>query len=145
MRDSIAHADHSFGELVDAGGGNGRVPRGPRRDPGGRPRADRGRARALPLADALGADWRVLAPNAERPERAELAVSPTARAAAVYVLAEARRRERIHAGVRDRLRELDGVDLVEPDLDARRTAPAAARRSWSSATAPSFASGRARR
>ena len=35
----------------------------------------------LALADELGEDWRVLQPNADRPEDAEIAVSPTSRAA----------------------------------------------------------------
>ncbi|MDX6637045.1 MAG: hypothetical protein QOJ01_556 [Solirubrobacterales bacterium] len=111
MRDSIAHADHSFGELVDAGGGIDRfleshavilV-------------ADHAQTdvdTALPIAAALGEDWEVLAPNSERPELAELAVSPTARAAGVYALGEGRRRERVLAGVRDRLRNMEGVDLI---------------------------------
>jgi hypothetical protein len=54
----------------------------------------------------------VLAANAERPDSAELAVSPTARAAGIYLLAEGRRRAATHAGVRRRLRSLDGVDVV---------------------------------
>ena len=41
------------------------------------------------LAGLLGAEWRVLKPNDANPEAAELAVSPTARAGAVYVLARA--------------------------------------------------------
>ena len=67
---------------------------------------------ALPLADALGAEWRVLQPNAEEPTRAELAVSPTARAANVYMLGDESRFARTHTAVRDRLRGLEGVDLV---------------------------------
>src|SRR5436189_2044029 len=84
MRDSIAHADHSFGEIVDAAGGidafcdsHAVILM-----------ADHAQTdvrTALPLAAALGERWRVLEPNAQRPELAELAVSPTARAAAVYV------------------------------------------------------------
>ena len=41
---------------------------------------------ALPLAEALGERWRVLQPSQDRPEEAELAVSPTSRAAHVYLL-----------------------------------------------------------
>jgi hypothetical protein len=66
----------------------------------------------VPLADALGRRWPVLEPNAQRPELAELAVSPTARAAAVYVLREDGRRERTLAEVWGALRELEGVDFV---------------------------------
>jgi hypothetical protein len=64
----------------------------------------------LPLAEALGSQWRVLQPNGD-PAGAELAVSPIARAAAVYVLGERRRAARRHAEVRARLREIDGVEL----------------------------------
>jgi hypothetical protein len=124
MRGSIAHADHCFGELVDAGGGMDAfleshavilV-------------ADHAQTdvdQELPLAAALGADWRVLAPNSERPELAELAVSPTARAAAVYALAEPPRRDQLLTGVRQRLRELEGVDLIARLDDANGPAPEA--------------------
>jgi hypothetical protein len=111
MRDSIVHADHSFGELVDAAGGMDEF----LDTHAVILMADHAQTRVdseLPLAAALGADWQVLAPNSERPELAELAVSPTARAAAVYVLVEGSGRERILARVRERLHELDGVDLV---------------------------------
>ena len=67
---------------------------------------------ALPLAEALAEDWRVLAPNAEQRSSAELAVSPTARAAGIYLLAEDGRHAKSHADIRRRLRNLDGVDLV---------------------------------
>jgi hypothetical protein len=117
MRDSITHADRSFGELVDAAGGidafcdaHSVILM-----------ADHAQTdveRDVPIAAALGADWHVLAPNSERPELAQLAVSPTARAAGVYVLAEGRRRERMLAGVLDRLRDLEGVDLIAR-LEAR--------------------------
>ncbi len=111
MRESIAHADHSFGQLVDAAGGidefceahavvlmadhaqtDVRTP--------------------VPLAAALGERWRVLEPNAQHPERAELAVSPTARAAGVYVLRERDGRGAEAARVQDAVGELEGVDLT---------------------------------
>ena len=82
----------------------------------------------LPLAAALGADWRVLAPNAERPELAELAVSPTARAAAVYALAEPPRREQVLAGVRDRLRGAGGRRPRRPPRGGERPGPRGDRR-----------------
>jgi hypothetical protein len=66
----------------------------------------------LPLAEALGEEWRVLQPNSSRPEEAELAVSPTARAGWVYVLQDGRRHARAHAAVRARMREMAGVDLI---------------------------------
>jgi hypothetical protein len=111
MRNSIAHADRSFGELVDAGEGIDAF----LESHAVILMADHAQTdveHGLPLAPALGADWNVLAPNAERPEQAELAVSPTARAAAVYALTEPPRRDRVLAGVRRRLAELEGVDLV---------------------------------
>ena len=111
MLDSISHADRSFGEIVDETGGidafldaHAVILM-----------ADHAQTdvdTALPLAQALGEDWRVLAPNAEQRSSAELAVSPTARAAGIYLLAEDGRRSGMHAGVRARLRSLDGVDLV---------------------------------
>ncbi len=111
MRESISHADHSFGQLVDAAGGidafcdsHAAILMADH--------AQTGVEREVPIATALGAEWNVLAPNSERPELAELAVSPTARAAGVYVLAEGRRRERVLGGVLARLRDLEGIDLV---------------------------------
>jgi hypothetical protein len=111
MTDSIAHADHSFGELVDAGGGidafcetHAVILM-----------ADHAQTdveRGVPIATALGERWRVLEPTAERPERAELAVSPTARAAAVYALRGNAARPRLLSEVRAALRELEGVDMV---------------------------------
>ena len=66
---------------------------------------------ALPLADALAEDWAVLQPNTDRPEEAEIAVSPTSRAGAVYILDTGRRHAGTHERARLRLRELAGVDL----------------------------------
>jgi Type I phosphodiesterase / nucleotide pyrophosphatase len=109
--ESIARADEAFGELVDAGGGidsflerNSVILL-----------ADHAQSRVewpLPLADALAEEWRVLEPNAANPEHAELAVSPSARAAGVYVLREGARHGRAHAQLRERVRTLEGVDLV---------------------------------
>ena len=42
--------------------------------------------RGLPLAELLGREWSVLQPSEDRPELAQLAVSPTGRAAHVYLL-----------------------------------------------------------
>ena len=108
---SIAHADRSFATLVDAAGGidefldahavvmladHAQVPV----------------EHPLPLAGALGEEWRVLQPNADRPQDAELAVSPISRAGAVYVLEQGRRHAPAHARVRAQLRELEGIDLL---------------------------------
>jgi hypothetical protein len=108
--DSIARADAAFAELAEAGGGLDEF----------LARnvvlllADHAQTRVereLPLAEALAADYRVLGPAP--PEGVpDLAVSPIARAGAVYVLAEGRRRKRLCAEVRSRLAELEGVDLL---------------------------------
>src|SRR6478735_3798496 len=42
--------------------------------------------RGLPLAELLGAEWSVLQPSDDKPELAQLAVSPTGRAAHIYLL-----------------------------------------------------------
>ena len=67
---------------------------------------------ALPLADELAEDWAVLQPNTDRPEDAQIAVSPTSRAGAVYILDAGIRQPVTHERARLRLRELAGVDLV---------------------------------
>src|SRR5215203_3388574 len=67
--------------------------------------------RGLPLAELLSAEWSVLQPSEERPELAQLAVSPTGRAAHVYLLpGEGERAE--PAAVATKLRVIEGVDLV---------------------------------
>jgi hypothetical protein len=67
--------------------------------------------RGLPLAELLGAEWSVLQPSEERPELAQLAVSPTGRAAHVYLLpGEGERAEPLEVAAR--LGVLEGVDLV---------------------------------
>ena len=109
--DSIAKADAMFARLVDAGGGldafleeNAVVLT-----------ADHAQSaveHALPLADELAEDWAVLQPNTDRPEEAEIAVSPTSRAGAVYILDTGARHPGTHERARLRLRDLAGVDLV---------------------------------
>jgi type I phosphodiesterase/nucleotide pyrophosphatase len=65
----------------------------------------------LPLAELLGLEWSVLAPSDDRAEAAQLAVSPTGRAAHVYLLpGEGERAEAVE--VRRRLAAIEGVDLV---------------------------------
>jgi hypothetical protein len=67
--------------------------------------------RGLPLAELLGHEWSVLQPSDDRPELAQLAVSPTGRAAHVYLLpGEGERAE--PAAVAARLTVIEGVDLV---------------------------------
>lgn len=108
--ESIAKADHCFAKLVEAGGGldaflaahalilladHAQTPV----------------SRGLPLADLLGREWTVLAPSDDRPELAQLAVSPTGRAAHVYLLpGEGERAEPDE--VRQRLAETEGIDIV---------------------------------
>jgi hypothetical protein len=111
MPKSIAHADRSFGALVEAAGGIDAF----LDEHAVILMADHAQtdvAHAVPLATALDADWRVQRPNAPDPERAELAVSPNARAGGVYLLLEGPRRERAHDQVRRRLGDLEGVELV---------------------------------
>jgi hypothetical protein len=67
--------------------------------------------RGLPLAELLSAEWSVLQPSEERPERAQLAVSPTGRAAHVYLLPGAGERAE-PVEVAARLGVIEGVDLV---------------------------------
>ncbi|MGZ5337085.1 MAG: alkaline phosphatase family protein [Solirubrobacterales bacterium] len=109
--DSIAKADDSLARVVEAGGGLDRF-----LDHNAvlltADHAQTDIDHALPLADELAEDWRVLQPNALKPEEAEIAVSPTSRAAAVYILQGGRRFGIAHERLRERLRGLDGVDLV---------------------------------
>jgi hypothetical protein len=108
--ESIAKADHCFAKLVEAGGGMEEF----LADHAVILLADHAQtpvSRGLPLADLLAREWTVLAPSDDRPELAELAVSPTGRAAHVYLLPG--EGERPDAGeVGRRLAETEGVDLV---------------------------------
>ena len=67
--------------------------------------------RGLPLVELLGREWAVLQPSEDRPERAQLAVSPTGRAAHVYLLEGEGERAEAEA-VRRALTEIEGVELV---------------------------------
>jgi Type I phosphodiesterase / nucleotide pyrophosphatase len=108
--ESIAKADHCFAKLVEAGGGLERF----LADHALILLADHAQtpvSRGLPLAELLARDWTVLAPSDDRPELAQLAVSPTGRAAHVYLLpGEGERAEGDQ--VRQRLAETEGIDLV---------------------------------
>jgi hypothetical protein len=67
--------------------------------------------RGLPLAELLSSEWSVLQPSEERPELAQLAVSPTGRAAHVYLLpGEGERAEPTEVAAR--LSVIEGIDLV---------------------------------
>jgi hypothetical protein len=108
--ESIAKADTCFGQLVEAGGGIESF----LADHAVILLADHAHSavsRGLPLAELLGQDWTVLAPSDDRPELAQLAVSPTSRAAHVYLLrGEGERAE--PEQVAWRLGEMEGVELV---------------------------------
>jgi hypothetical protein len=109
--DSIAKADEMFTRIVDAGGGLEAF----LEEHAVLLTADHAQTavdHALPLADQLAEDWAVLQPNTDRPEDAEIAVSPTSRAGAVYILDTGRRYPGTHERARLRLRELAGIDLV---------------------------------
>jgi Type I phosphodiesterase / nucleotide pyrophosphatase len=108
--ESIAKADSCFAQVVEAAGGL---------DPFLEEHAvillaDHAQTpvhRGLPLAELLGREWSVLQPSDDRPELAQLAVSPTGRAAHVYLLpGEGERADA--AAVGTRLGEIEGVDLV---------------------------------
>jgi hypothetical protein len=108
--ESIAKADHCFTKFVDAAGGlddflerHALILL-----------ADHSQTavhRGLPLAELLGHEWSVLQPSDDQPGVAQLAVSPTGRAAHVYLLpGEGERAE--PAAVAARLTVIEGVDLV---------------------------------
>ena len=108
--DSIAHADAALGELVDAAGGMEAF----LADHAVIVLADHSHTEVtepLPLAEALGARWRVLQPNDEHPQAAEIAVSPIARAGGVYLLSEGPRRSRAHGELSAALDAMRGVDV----------------------------------
>ena len=108
--ESIGKADHCFGKLVEAAGGLEEF----LADHAVILLADHAQTavkHGLPLAELLAREWTVLAPSDDRPELAQLAVSPTGRAAHVYLLpGEGERAEPVE--VRRRLAETEGVDLV---------------------------------
>jgi hypothetical protein len=108
--ESIAKADHCFGKLVEAAGGLDSF----LADHALILLADHAQTpvrRGLPLADLLAREWSVLRPSEARPERSQLAVSPTGRAAHVYLLPGAGERAEPEA-VRRALGTIEGVDLV---------------------------------
>ncbi|HEX7294045.1 MAG TPA: alkaline phosphatase family protein [Solirubrobacterales bacterium] len=108
--ESIAKADSCFAEVADAAGGLD-----PFLDEHAvillADHAQTPVSRGLPLAELLEREWDVLRPSDDRPEPAQLAVSPTGRAAYVYLLPSAAERAR-HRDVGRRLTEIEGVELV---------------------------------
>lgn len=108
--ESIAKADHCFGKLVEACGGVDAF----LEEHAVILVADHAQTpvnRGLPLAELLAREWSVLQPSDGQREPAQLAVSPTGRAAHVYVLAGEGKRADPQA-VREALRVIEGVDLV---------------------------------
>ncbi len=108
--ESIAKADHCFAKLVEGGGGIDEF----LADHAVILLADHAQtpvSRGLPLAELLGREWTVLAPSDDQPDLAQLAVSPTGRAAHVYLLPGEGERAKPDE-VRRRLAETEGVDLV---------------------------------
>lgn len=108
--ESIAKADHCFAKLVEQAGGIEPF----LADHAVILLADHAQtpvSRGLPLAELLSREWTVLAPSDDRPERAQLAVSPTGRAAHVYLLPGAGERPQA-LEVGRALGEMEGVDLV---------------------------------
>ena len=67
--------------------------------------------RGLPLAELLAREWTVLQPSEARPESAQLAVSPSGRAAHIYLL-EGDGELAEPGAVKRALSEIEGVDLV---------------------------------
>ena len=108
--ESIAKADESFAQLVDATGGIDRF----LEDHAVILVADHSHSdvdRGLPLADLLAQEWTVLQPSEDRPEQAQLAVSPTGRAAHIYLL-PANGDTADHGEVSESLAATEGIDLV---------------------------------
>ena len=108
--DSIERADLSMAEVIRAGGGLD----GFLADHAVILLADHAHSdvtAALDLIGSLDAEWDVLRPSEDRTETAELAVSPTSRAANVYLLRGARESGR-HLAVRQRIAATEGVELV---------------------------------
>jgi hypothetical protein len=108
--ESIAKADHCFAKLVEACGGLDDF----LAEHAVILLADHAQTdvhRGLPLAELLGREWSVLQPSEAQPQRAQLAVSPTGRAAHVYLLpGEGERTDPDE--VRRALGVIEGVDLV---------------------------------
>jgi hypothetical protein len=108
--ESIAGADEAFATVVEAGGGLDRF----LAEHAVILVADHAQTdvrRGLPLAELLATEWSVLQPSDERPDLAQLAVSPTGRAAHVYLLPGGGERPEPLA-VAARLGEIEGIDLV---------------------------------
>ena len=110
MVESISTADRAFAKLIEAAGGLD----GFLTDYALILMADHAQTpvhRELPIIAELGRRWSILPPSADRPEEAELAVSPTSRAANVYLLDGDGAAPEL-TEVRGALEAMEGVDLV---------------------------------
>ena len=110
MVESISAADRAFAKLIEAAGGLD----GFLTDYALILMADHAQTpvhRELPIVAELSRRWSILRPSADRPEEAELAVSPTSRAANVYLLAGDAPAPELKE-VRGALEAMEGVDLV---------------------------------
>lgn len=67
--------------------------------------------RTYDVIEWMSRKWKVLPPSSEQPAAAELAVSPTSRAAHIYLLDEIDNPVR-HRRVREHLAQLDGTELI---------------------------------
>jgi predicted AlkP superfamily pyrophosphatase or phosphodiesterase len=108
--DSIAAADRAFAKLIAAAGGLD----GFLTDYALILMADHAQTsvhRELPIAADLGERWTVLQPSEDQPEEAQLAVSPTARAANVYLLPR-NGSQAEHDEVRAAVEAMEGADVV---------------------------------
>jgi len=108
--ESIAGVDTHVAKLLDAGGGIDRF----LEEHALILLADHAQTpvhRGLPLAEILAREWSVLQPSDSDPGQAQLAVSPTARAAHVYLLPGGGGRPDPEA-LRATLAAIEGVDLV---------------------------------
>jgi Type I phosphodiesterase / nucleotide pyrophosphatase len=108
--ESIAKADHCFGKLIEAAGGLDAF----LADHALILLADHAQTpvrRGLPLVELLDREWTVLRPSEGQPEQAQLAVSPTGRAAHVYLLPDTPASADPDA-VRRMLASTEGVELV---------------------------------
>jgi len=107
--ESISKADRCFAELVEAAGGMDRF----LEEHAVILLSDHSQSavhRGLPLADLLHREWPVLQPSEDRSEGAALAVSPTGRAAQIYLLPGGQ--APAHQEVATWLAAAEGIDLV---------------------------------
>jgi len=108
--DSIERADLSFSEVVRAAGGMDSF----LDEHAVILLADHAHSdvdRPLDLIGSLSRDWTVLQPSEDQPDRAELAISPTSRAANIYLLTD-RDNPRRHRRLVEETIGLDGVELA---------------------------------